>query len=126
MSSELEALINEVRLLFNQCSRLAEDLHSELPVTVAMRAVLEFVTGNGPTTVPGIARSRRVSRQHIQVLVNDLIDHGLVRMEANPGHKRSLLVTLTAKGRRTFEAMRQRERRLLRAAMAVLPKNKLK
>ena len=37
---------------------------------MAQRAVLEYLLINGPATVPAIARARRVTRQHMQALVN--------------------------------------------------------
>lgn len=69
--------------------------------------------GVRPTGVPGIARSRHVTRQHIQALVNDLLQRGLVELLDNPAHRRSRLVALTAEGRRTFGRMRAKEARFL-------------
>jgi hypothetical protein len=39
-----------------------------------MRAVLEFLSRHGPASVPQIARRRFVTRQHIQALVNGLME----------------------------------------------------
>ena len=78
-------------------------------ITLGMRAILEFLSLNGPTSVPNIARSRRVTRQHIQVLVNDLLDEGCVELGANPAHKRSPLVRLTKRGEQTLARMSKRE-----------------
>jgi DNA-binding MarR family transcriptional regulator len=39
----------------------------------------------------------------LQRIVNDLHKEGLVAFEVNPHHRRAQLVTLTEKGRRTFE-----------------------
>jgi DNA-binding MarR family transcriptional regulator len=76
-----------------------------------MRAVLEFLARNGPTAVPGIARSRHVTRQHVQALVNDLLEVRLVSLEDNPAHQRSALVRLTPNGQNVIERMKRRERR---------------
>ena len=86
-----EELLDEVRLLFHVGTEAAERLHAEESVGASLRAVLEHLTHHAPTTVPAIARSRRVSRQHIQVLVNELLELGLVRLEDNPAHARSHL-----------------------------------
>jgi DNA-binding MarR family transcriptional regulator len=110
---ELEALIDEVRLLWNALVRRGEALHAREPVTMGMRAVLEFLARNGPTPVPAIARRRGVSRQHVQALVNPLLERGLVEATANPAHRRSPRIRLTAKGERTIERMRRRETALL-------------
>lgn len=110
MAEALEELINELRLLMNQVVQTAERLHADESVTLAMRAVLEFLHRNGSAAVPDIARQRRVTRQHIQVIVNDLLAASLVTLEANPRHKRSSLIALTPEGSATIARMRDRER----------------
>jgi DNA-binding MarR family transcriptional regulator len=107
-----ERLLDEVRLLWHAMVRVGERLHAEEPVTLGMRAVLEFVSLGGPATVPQVARSRGVTRQHVQELVNALLALELVALEANPAHRRSALVCLTSEGRKVIERMRRRERRL--------------
>lgn len=59
----------------------------------------------GPQTVPAIARSRPVSRQHIQMLADAMADDGLIAFKPNPAHKRSQLLTITAKGEQVYEAL---------------------
>lgn len=66
--------------------------------------LMHSLAADGPQTVPQIARARPVSRQHIQLLVNELVDAGLVELIDNPQHKRSRLVSLTAKGRADLQA----------------------
>jgi DNA-binding MarR family transcriptional regulator len=111
----VENLISEIRLLYNRIVQVGEARHADEPVTLGMRAVLEYLLENGPTTVPDIARSRSVTRQHIQMLVNGLLETGLVSLEENPKHKRSSLAVLTADGKRVIERMREREGRLFDA-----------
>ena len=60
--------------------------------------LLNTLKTEGPRTVPQIARSRPVSRQHIQTLADDMAADGLVEFIANPAHKRSKLVRLTPRG----------------------------
>ncbi len=112
MASEIETLLDEVRLLYHRMVQVAEDLHRDEPVTLGMRAVMEFLLRHGPTTVPDIARSRFVTRQHIQTLVNALRTGDFVTFKDNPSHKRSFLVSLTSKGARLIRSMRRREERL--------------
>jgi DNA-binding MarR family transcriptional regulator len=109
----LEELLNEVRLTWHRLVQVGERLHAREPITLGMRAVLEFLAREGATTVPGIARSRHVTRQHIQAVVNGLLEQKLAELLDNPAHKRSPLVGLTAEGRRTIERMKAREERLL-------------
>src|SRR5512138_3252979 len=103
MTGSLDELLDEVRLLWHVTVRTAERLHEAEPVTVGMRAVLEFLARNGPTAVPEIARSREVTRQHIQALVNGLLELRLVALDENPAHRRSALVRLTPEGQKTID-----------------------
>jgi DNA-binding MarR family transcriptional regulator len=52
----------------------------------------------GAQTVPQLARSRSVSRQHIQKLANEMLQDGVIELVDNPAHKRSKLLHLTPKG----------------------------
>lgn len=52
----------------------------------------------GPLTVPQIASMRPTSRQRMQRLADELAADRLVRFVANPRHRRSKLVQLTARG----------------------------
>lgn len=111
----LYALFSEVRTCFNLLKSLAEELHGDTGVTPAMRAVLEALSRGGPQTVPDIAREKGVSRQHIQVIVNALVEAGLVETRENPAHRRSQLVALTKPGAETFAGLTHREKAPLEA-----------
>ncbi|MFO0697854.1 MAG: MarR family transcriptional regulator [Nitrospira sp.] len=106
---ELHQAIRAIRSCFHQLKALGDELHGDLGVTVAMRAVMESLAEDGEQTVPQIARTKAVSRQHIQINVDELADARLVELQDNPGHKRSPFVVLTKKGRATFSGMRRRE-----------------
>jgi DNA-binding MarR family transcriptional regulator len=60
-------------------------------------------------TVPQIAKLKGVTRQHVQLLADALVETGLAVVKENPAHRRSSLIGLTEKGRRTFAKMRARE-----------------
>jgi DNA-binding MarR family transcriptional regulator len=62
----------------------------------------------GAQTVPQIARSRPVSRQHIQKLANEMITDGVIELINNPAHQRSKLLQLTAKGEAVFQEISDR------------------
>ena len=112
--NQLEAafpLTQSVRRLFHKLSSGAAALHRDTDISVGMRGVLESVVDGGAQTVPQLARARPVTRQHIQGLVNALIDGGYVAYSDNPGHRRSKLVGATEKGRRAFQALRDVETR---------------
>lgn len=82
-------------------------------LTVRMRAVLETLREEGPLPVPEIARRLEIQRQYVQVMVNETLAEGLTEQRPNPRHKRSPLLTLTAKGQAMIDGTVQRERRLL-------------
>lgn len=111
--AKAEAVTRQIRACFNRLKALADALHADLGVTGAMRAVIESLDEGGEQTVPTIARAKSVTRQHIQVLVNALLEAGLVSTRDNPADKRSPLVALTPKGRAAFATMREREKSVL-------------
>jgi len=108
------SLTQAVRRLFHKLGHGASALHRDKEISAGMRAVLESVVQGGPQSVPQMARVRPVSRQHIQGLVNALLDAGHVEYAGNPAHKRSKLVAPTARGHEVFAAMRARENTALR------------
>lgn len=69
--------------------------------------VLRTLVKEGPLTVPEMARSRPVSRQHCQTICNALESQGLVEFIENPKHKKSKLVRATKKGRDRFQSMKK-------------------
>jgi DNA-binding MarR family transcriptional regulator len=109
----MEELLNEIRLCWHRLVQAGEALHGRGPFTLGMRAVLEFLAREGPATVPGIARSRHVTRQHIQTLVNGLLEQKLVELRDNPAHRRSSLVGLTPAGAEAIRRVKQKEARWL-------------
>ena len=109
----IEAVTRRIRACFNRLAALADRLHRDLGITAAMRAVIEALYEGGDRTVPSIARSKSVSRQHIQLLVNGLIEARLARAVENPADRRSPLIALTDQGRAAFERMREREKAVL-------------
>ena len=56
---------------------------------------------------------RPVARQHIQTLVNELAEQGLVEFRDNPAHKRSRLAAVTNEGYKTVDRARMRESRFM-------------
>jgi DNA-binding MarR family transcriptional regulator len=113
MWAPIDELLDQVRLLWHVMEQAGARLHEDEPVTLGMRAVLDFLVRNGPTAVPHIARSRHVTRQHIQALVNDLLKLHLVSLSDNPVHRRSALVQLTPEGQKAIDRMKRRERQFL-------------
>ncbi len=110
---QIAAVVDATRALFHRLGAAADEVHRVSGVTAGPRAVLQDLYQNGPRTVPAMARARPVSRQHIQVLVNGLLERGEVELLPNPAHARSKLVALTDAGLALFDAIRHREAEVL-------------
>lgn len=94
-------LFRLVSLLLASGDRLV----AHLGLTSARWQVLgAIVAAERPQPVAWLARDMGANRQNVQRIVHDLHAEGLVAFEENPHHRRAQLVTLTAKGRRTFDA----------------------
>ena len=111
----LYAVFDESRALFHRLTAVAERIHKLGERSGGRRGILESLSRHGPQTVPQMARARPVSRQHIQVLVNDLISAGHVQVIDNPQHRRSRLVRLTPEGKSVLDQMYHREAQALQA-----------
>jgi len=109
----LYQVVRQIRSCFNQLRALGDELHQDLGITASMRAVMESLAEDGEQTVPQIARVKGVSRQHIQVNVDELASAALVVLRDNPGHRRSPIVAMTKKGHTAFKEMRRRETKIL-------------
>ncbi len=93
----IRSLIDETAALYRTLRRGFEEV---CVTSGGQRDVLRELDRQGPRTVPQMARSRSVSRQHVQSHVNELASQGYVVLVDNPAHKRSRLVELTEEGKR--------------------------
>lgn len=125
MIEAMTELIDEVRLLYNQFMELLDELHENVGLTPSQRAVLEHLRRGG-ITVPSLARERGVTRQHIQKVVNDLVDLGLAGTRDNPAHKRSPLIGLTPEGDRAIAAAIAREQQFMRTHLGELDEREVR
>lgn len=111
--SAFNVLINETSALFHRLKLVADEVHHHGEMTGGLRSILRSLNKVGELTVPQIARERAVSRQHVQMLVNQLADKGYVEFIENPAHKRSAFIRLTPQGKKAVETMDRREEKLL-------------
>ncbi len=102
---QMHVLANSVRRTYNSLRHTTDQIHAGTGISAPKRTLLMDLYREGPATVPALAASRFISRQIIQTQVNDLKNEGQVEAKANPEHQRSKLITLTAKGRKTVQAM---------------------
>ena len=103
-----------VRRLFRAMAAAADNYLAASGLSAADRAVMEFLYPRQELSVPEIARRYNVSRQHVQVTVNALLEKGLLRGIANPQHKRSRLMRLSDLGRDSFDEIRHNETALVK------------
>ncbi|GAA4427639.1 hypothetical protein GCM10023169_27840 [Georgenia halophila] len=100
MPNEAEAyrlLIGEVNELAAISRGIGERLAARHGLTVARWQVMSVVSEED-ATVPGIASRLGLARQSVQRVVDILVTDGLALKRANPQHRSSPLVTLTARG----------------------------
>ena len=111
---QIAQLIWQTRQLFPGLAADSNELLDNFGINASHRAVLQFLDHNDVETVANMARARDMSRQHIQQVVNDLLEKKLVETLDNPGHKRSFLVKRTKAGDALFKQVKKIESRLFR------------
>jgi len=102
---QMHVLANSVRRTYNSLRHTTDQIHAETGISAPKRTLLMDLYREGPVTVPALAASRFISRQIIQTQINDLKKEKLVEAKPNREHQRSKLITLTAKGQKTVQAM---------------------
>ncbi len=111
----LRCLIGEVRKTFRLLAGISDRMLESRGLTASLRAVLEYLAEEGPSPVPKMAEAKSMKRQSVQALVDRLSDRGFVETRANPEHKRSVLIALTADGTAEFQAILAEEADLLKS-----------
>lgn len=120
--NQIRSLIEEVILTFRRLRVVSAEIHGGGAPIPGQRGVLIELLRTGPQTVPAMARTRGVSRQNIQVLVDRFRSRGLIELEQNPAHRRSKLVRLTRNGASLVKTMNEREGLVLRSLkLAISP-----
>lgn len=105
-------LMLEVLQTFHRLRAVGAEEGGVTPGGAGSWGLMRSLAEGGPQTVPAIARSRPVSRQHIQKLADELAAEGLVEFVDNPEHKRSKLMRLTAAGRTRYKSVSGRIQQL--------------
>ena len=122
----MDAVIGETVALFHRLRVVSEQIHGQGEVSSGRWGVMRSLAQAGPQTVPQLARSRPVSRQYIQTLVDGLAEQGLIEGVANPAHKRSPLLRLTPKGQTLLEDMNKKAARVLKQLSSLIPDEELR
>ena len=110
-----------IRRLFRTMAQVADGYLAGHGLSAADRAVLEFLYPEEALSVPEIASRYQVSRQHVQVTVNALLEDGFLETRANPRHKRSPLIALTYIGRELFAKIRNIEAEIVDTLFVDIP-----
>jgi len=112
-----------IRRLFRALAQRSSDGLTDVGISAADRAVMEFLYPDQNLSVPEIASRYQVSRQHVQATVNRLLDAGLAVASENPRHKRSPLIGLTRRGNSLFAKIAKRDLDAIDALFERISKN---
>ena len=110
-----------VRRLFRALAQKASENLGQYQLSVADRAVMEFLYPQEQLSVPEIASRYQVSRQHVQVTVNALRNKGLIESRPNPRHKRSVLMELSEKGGELFAEILAKDKETVEKLFSAVP-----
>ena len=113
INSEPYQVIWLIRRLFRTLSQKSNENLEGFGISVADRAVMEFLYPDKMMSVPEIAEQYKVSRQHVQSTINSLLAAALVVAKENPRHKRSPLMMLNPKGRELFKAVLKKDEEVI-------------
>jgi DNA-binding MarR family transcriptional regulator len=107
-SAAMEELMSEAIATFFLLRAAGKRIGAVTAADGGYWGMLRSLKLEGAQTVPQMARSRPVSRQHIQKLANEMIADGVIELVNNPAHQRSKLLRLTQKGEATFQEIQER------------------
>jgi DNA-binding MarR family transcriptional regulator len=114
---QLHGLFHEVFALHDALSEVMDEVHERAGLRTAQCRIADELERLGPASVPEVAASLGVSRQFVQTVCNGLEAMGLVQFNDSPRHKRSKLVSLTEKGRRTIARAGKAEAAIIERAL---------
>lgn len=126
VKSEPYQVIWLVRRLFRALGQKSNENLEGFGISVADRAVMEFLYPDKMLSVPEITEQYKVSRQHIQATVNSLLDAELVVTKENPRHKRSPLIMLNAKGRELFGEILKKDEEVIEVLFSRISKSSVR
>ena len=119
-------LIVEVFRLNGSLLATADRLVSKFGITAARWQVLGAIGMPAvPETVARLARNMCLTRQSVQRVVHEIFAAGLLCLLDNPHHVRARLVTMTAKGRKTFAAALELQEPWVKALSAGIGRDRI-
>ena len=120
----LHDLFREVFALQAELAAVMDKVHLQAGLSTSQNKIMRVLSRMGPATVPDMAANLKVSRQFVQTVCNDLYDRGFLEFEENPRHKRSKLLTLTARGLTAFRQARRKENAIILKALPSISSEK--
>lgn len=81
---------------------------------------MDVIAEHGPSTVPAIGNTLGIKRQYVQLMVNEVMEAGLVERQENPAHRRSHLYCLTAPGEKVIKGIADAERQVVNSIARTL------
>jgi len=102
----VESLASELRLSLSLLFRRFRQTQPSGELTVAESAALARLDRRGPTTPSALAKADQISPQSMGAIVASLEERGLVRRAADPHDGRSVVLSLTAAGRKALHDKR--------------------
>lgn len=114
--------------LNNRFARLSRQLRSsDLPkgLTQERMSTLATIATAGSITVSALAELERVRPASMSRMISTLVADGLVRRDHNKNDRRTVLVSLTPRGRKEFEKARRFRLARLASALNSLPPEQL-
>jgi DNA-binding MarR family transcriptional regulator len=121
----LSDLLKEIRINYQLLRKGVEVVHKGSDLSIGVRAVIEILNDQGAMTVPHLAKTRHMSRQSIQVMVDEMLKMGWLETKPNPFHKKSSLIELTAEGKKAYKNMQDQEIKHMKKLNIDVPVKKL-
>jgi DNA-binding MarR family transcriptional regulator len=116
-----EATLDRILELTVLLSKDMTDSLARMGLTESRAHLVWQLQQRGPCTQAALAADLHVTPRAITALVDALVETGFVTRELHPSDRRATLVTLTARGRTTAQALADSHRRLARQLFGDLP-----
>ncbi len=108
-SKEIYQVTWLIRRAFRLMGTRVDQYLKDLDISACDRSVMDYLYPDQKLSVPQIAELYDVSRQHIQSIVNSLLEREIVELHDNPKHKRSPLISFSKSGLELYREIRQRD-----------------
>ncbi len=108
-SKEIYQVTWLIRRAFRLMGTRVDQYLKDLDISACDRSVMDYLYPDQKLSVPQIADLYDVSRQHIQSIVNSLLERQIVELHENPKHKRSPLISLSSSGLKLYKEIRKRD-----------------